>query len=293
MTIRQLRVFVEVCQEGSITKAADKLFLAQSNVSQIIKEMEQNLGIELFERRSRKLFLTAQGEQALDYARRILLLHDEMEVSCLSSKTEPMVRVGTGTALGKLYFPRFLSQFQIIHPEVRTLIKVDRVDLNAHALTTNALDFVIMESIPETKDILHSVLQISPIVAICHKDLPIAKKSFVTATDLSHVPLLLREKDSPTNKAVTEFFYRQNIQISPVWESISIMALINAAREKLGVSFVSKNQVEACKDDTLKILNIPGFDSTRQISVYYHKDKRFSPIMMEFISGFKEFINHS
>ena len=79
MTLRHLRIFVAVYQERSITRAADRLHLAQPSVSLAIRELEENYKIRLFERFSRRLFITEQGEQLYDYALHIISLFDEME----------------------------------------------------------------------------------------------------------------------------------------------------------------------------------------------------------------------
>ena len=72
MTLRHLRIFVAVYQERSITRAADRLHLAQPSVSLAIRELEENYKIRLFERFSRRLFITEQGEQLYDYALHII-----------------------------------------------------------------------------------------------------------------------------------------------------------------------------------------------------------------------------
>ena len=63
MTIRHLRIFLAVCDTGSMTKAADQLFMSQPSVSQAVREMEEHYGVKLFDRISKKIFLTEQGQR--------------------------------------------------------------------------------------------------------------------------------------------------------------------------------------------------------------------------------------
>lgn len=79
MTLRHLRIFVAVCETGSMTAAASQLFIAQPSISLAVSEMEEYYGVKLFDRISRKLYLTENGRRALQYARHIIDLLDEME----------------------------------------------------------------------------------------------------------------------------------------------------------------------------------------------------------------------
>ena len=80
MTLRHLRIFVAVCETGSMTAAASQLFIAQPSISLAVSEMEEYYGVKLFDRISRKLYLTENGRRALQYARHIIDLLDEMEL---------------------------------------------------------------------------------------------------------------------------------------------------------------------------------------------------------------------
>ena len=291
MTLRHLRIFDTVCRHGSITQAAEVLFMAQPAVSLCIKEMERLCGMPLFERHARKLHLTPFGEEMLSYAQRILAIYDEMEMIYTQKTFPDIIRIGTGTALGKMYFPRFIHQFQEEHPNANIYLYIDRTDINAGKLNTNDLDFVIMESIPPTPHVVYQSLQTSPIVAICRMDHPLSSKSVVTAEELAQYPLLLREKSSPTNIAVTRFFFDHNIPITPIWESISVMALFNAVLEGLGIAFVSKNHIDVINNGQIHVLNIADFDEVRHIGLYHHKDKQLTPLMKTFLSDFKKYIN--
>ena len=79
MTLRHLRIFVTVCETGSMTAAAQILYIAQPAISLAVSEMEEHYKVRLFDRISRRLYLTDSGRQALEYARHIIALFDEME----------------------------------------------------------------------------------------------------------------------------------------------------------------------------------------------------------------------
>ena len=77
MTLRHLRIYVTVCETGSMTAAAKKLYIAQPSISLAVSEMERYYGVRLFDRISRRLYMTDSGRQTLEYARHIIALFDE------------------------------------------------------------------------------------------------------------------------------------------------------------------------------------------------------------------------
>lgn len=81
MTIRHMKIFVAVCRQGSVTGAAQALYLAQPSVSLAIRELEEYYGVRLFDRISRRMQLTQEGRQMFSYASHIVSLFDEMEQS--------------------------------------------------------------------------------------------------------------------------------------------------------------------------------------------------------------------
>ena len=105
MTLRHLRIFVAVCETGSMTAAASQLFIAQPSISLAVSEMEEYYGVKLFDRISRKLYLTENGRRALQYARHIIDLLDEMEQGVKDLDTVGQLRGGTSITIGTYLLP--------------------------------------------------------------------------------------------------------------------------------------------------------------------------------------------
>ena len=79
MTIRHLRIFIEVAECGKMSAAAEKLFISQPTVSQAIKELEEHYGVLLFERLNKRLYITEKGKKLLSYARKVVKQFYDME----------------------------------------------------------------------------------------------------------------------------------------------------------------------------------------------------------------------
>ena len=283
MTLRHLRIFVAVCQEGSVTKAAEKLYIAQPSVSFAIKELEEHYSNPLFERLSRKIYITPFGETIYNYAQRVLSLYDEMDNRFESFHTQKTIRIGCGTAIGSFYMPPIVKEFSNIHPDSQIYITVNNASVIESLVADNTLDFAMMEGTNHPHHLSQTLLQVNKIVAICNKNHPLAKKNEVTALDLSKEPLLLREKNSPTRQSTDSFFYNHNLAITPFWESMDAAALINAVKENLGISFIPANHIMAFNNDDVVILNVKDFHADRFVNLLHHKDKILTPFMQQFI----------
>ena len=100
MTIRHLRVFLEVARCGSMSQAAKNLYISQPTVSQAIAEIEAEYQVRLFSRLSKHLYITVSGEQLLEYAGRIIDLYNEMEQT-MHSKQIVRLRLGASLTVKK------------------------------------------------------------------------------------------------------------------------------------------------------------------------------------------------
>jgi DNA-binding transcriptional LysR family regulator len=284
MTLRHLRTFITVVREGSITAAAEKLNISQPAVSLSIREMETFYDIKLFERISRKLYITPDGKEIYNYSNRILTLFDEMNFASETLKKRKTVRVGAGIVVGKLVMPKLAKRFLESNEDIDLLVTVNNAPTIEQMIITNDLDIGIMSGTIHNPDNLERrIFQVNPLVVICNKDHPLTQKKQLTIFDLASEKFLLGEKSSDTRVAVENLFLSNNLHIMPTWESSSTMALINAAGEGLGISVLPLNYVTALMKDNIVVLNVEGLDLKRYINIVYHKQKHLSPAVLRFI----------
>jgi DNA-binding transcriptional LysR family regulator len=100
MTIRHLRILVAVCECGSITTAAEKLYMTQPAVSLAIKELEEHYGVKLFDRLTRRIQITEDGRRMLDYAIHVVALFDEMEQAMKNPDAAGEIKIGSSLTIG-------------------------------------------------------------------------------------------------------------------------------------------------------------------------------------------------
>jgi|GEM_PF-771102 len=280
LTLRHIEIFTMVCQEKSVTRAAERLHISQPTVSAALKEIEEHYKQPLFDRQSHKLFINSFGLTIYDYALRLLNLHADM----IDAKASfDRIRIGTGTAIGKLFMPSVVKSFSELHPNAKVTVSVGDASRMYSLAMENAVDFVIAETVDDIPGLAHRAIQSYPVVGICHRNNHLTEKKTVTAEDLINENLLLREKGSSTRSIVDNYFQNHNLNVSPVWESYSVQTLLNATREGIGICFLSLDHVLAYASPDLIILNIPDLQAERFVNVSFHKDKLFSPLMKEFL----------
>ncbi len=288
MTLRHFEIFTMVCREGSVTKAAEMLHISQPTVSLAIREMEEHYGGALFDRISRKLYLTPFGQRIYDMSLNLLNMYADVSDA---SQSYDLIRIGTGTAVGKFFLPKVIKGFYEIHPDIHIQANVGDATRMYRLLMKNSLDFAIAETVDDIYGLDHRTIQHYPIVGVCHKDNPLAEKRIVEAKDFEGQKLLMREDGSTTRHAVDIFFQTHNVSMNVVWVSHSVQSLFNATSEDLGISFHSLDLAAAYQDPNLKILNIPDLHGERLVNVSYHRDNIISQNMQAFLDFYQKKTN--
>jgi DNA-binding transcriptional LysR family regulator len=180
-----LRTFIAVAETSNFTKAADVVGRTQSAVSMQMKKLEDGIGTPLFERGSRGVMLTKQGNLLLTKARRIIMLLDETAASLRQSSLSGVVRIGIPEEYGSSVLPKALRAFDQLHPGVEIIVNFGRSAVLIDALNAGRLDLaVIYEQGDHT---MSEVLSTDPTVWVTseihethlHAPLPVAMYSGV------------------------------------------------------------------------------------------------------------------
>ena len=120
MTIRHLRIFVAVAETGKMSAAAERCFVTQPTVSQAVRELEDHYKTALFDRLSKKLYITEAGEQLLSYARKTLSQFDVLEANMAQLQRTELLRIGATITVGACLLSSVLNDLKRLHPDLRT-----------------------------------------------------------------------------------------------------------------------------------------------------------------------------
>lgn len=285
MTIKHLRIFVTVCNLGSITAAANKLYLAQPSVSLAIRELEEHYGIKLFDRISKKLYITEPGKKLLNYASHIISLFDEMEKEIKNWDSSGLLRIGSSITIGNYLLPKFVQDFQKHYPNNKVQVTIDTSEKIESMVISNSIDFAFIEGIVHSTYIQYEKLMDDDLILICGPEHPLNYYNEVDIEMLKEYEFILREKGSGVREFFDSIMLLHGIEINPIWESVSTQAVIKAVSTGLGISVLPYHLVERdLKAGSIKQIEIKNVSLTRQFNIIYHKNKYLTNSMKEFIN---------
>ena len=202
MTLRHMKIFVSVYQNNGITRASEELHLAQPSVSLAIRELEDYYGIRLFDRISRRLYVTEQGKMFYDYALHIVSLFDEMELGIRNWEHMGTLRIGSSITIGNFLLPGLIKKFTTAHPNMNVKASVHNSSYIEESILNNRIDFALIEGIPESPQIIRDPFMNDRLCLICGTSHPLASRSTVLLSELEQHNFILREpgsggRDSP------------------------------------------------------------------------------------------------
>jgi LysR family transcriptional regulator for metE and metH len=242
LEVRHLRLVLEIADAGSMTRAADRLFLTQSALSHQLRDIESRFATTFFLRVGRRLVLTAAGRRVLDTARRVLadLERTEADVRRLAGHTDGIIRVCTQCNTGYHWLAPLLTAFQRKHPRVTLNIASDATDRPVAALLDGQVDLAIL-----VRHVADARLRIRPLfsdemVAIAAPASPLAKRRWISAAELASQHLLLYSSDPQDSFLFRELFTPAGLVPSRVSFIMLTEAMIELARAGTGIGVLPR-----------------------------------------------------
>ncbi len=280
-----MSIFVAVCEENSVTKAAQRLHIAQPAVSLAVKELEAYYDARLFDRISRRLHLTDAGRKMLEYASHIVSLFGEMENGMRQWERSGKLRIGASITIGTHLMPQYVSAFRKDHPESSIEVLISSSDLIEKKILQSELDFALIEGIVHSDSIVGHAFMKDRLAAICAPSCALCQEDAITMEQLLSQPLLLREPGSGTRELFDHIMASFERSYTPSWESTSTIALINAVKSGLGVSVLPYMLVlDELKRGSIVELKVENLHFDRGYHIIHHKNKLLTNLAKEFIA---------
>ncbi|MCW8944074.1 MAG: LysR family transcriptional regulator [Sedimenticola sp.] len=278
-TIRQLKVFEAVATHLSFTRAADELYLSQPAVSMQIKQLEENVGLPLFEKLGKKIHLTAAGRELHTYGKAIFRQLEEMEEVMEAQKGLSRGRLDIAVASTVNYFaPRALGAFSRRYPGVRLSLSVNNRKELMRMLEQNEKDLVLMGQPPEVLDLESEEFMDNPLVVIAPPDHPLVNQKSIPLKKLAEETFLMREAGSGTRLALERFFQDKELDLICGMELNGGEAIKQAVRAGLGLAVVSAHTIELeLETGRLVTLDVAGFPLLKKWFMVHRRGKRLSP----------------
>ena len=283
-TLRQLKVFQTVAEALNFTRAARELHLSQPAVSMQVKQLEEAVGLPLFELTGKKVRLTDAGREVHHYARTVFQTFQEMEEVLGALKGLDTGHLDIAVASTVNYFaPRLLAAFHRRYPGIDLRLDVTNRERLIELLKANEIDVVLMGLPPEDIELENEPFMENPLVVIAPPDHPLRGARRIPVQRLAQEVFLMREEGSGTRLAMERFFAEQSIPLSAGMQMTRNEAIKQAVRAGMGLGVVSTHTIELeLETGRLVVLDVEGFPLLRHWHMVYRKSKRLSPAARAF-----------
>lgn len=282
----RLRVFKEVAEKKSFSKAAESIYLSQPAVSLQIRTLEEQLGVRLFERTSEGVILTKAGIVLLKYAEHILTAYKEAkkEIDSLISKPEDRLIIGVSTTLGEYLLPKMMPNFKKLHPEVNLFLKIGNAETTLLRLKEDEVHLALLEINYKKNGWVTKEFFVDELVLIVPKGHHLAKSKTVNLSTLRKEPFILREEGSGTRRIIAEKLCELDMELACLniaLEVDSTESVKNTVAAGLGISLISKIALK--NDERFVVLPCENLDLTHSFYLICPEEKDQPPIIKQFL----------
>jgi DNA-binding transcriptional LysR family regulator len=285
-TLYQLQIFQTVAQAGSISRAAERLYLTQPAVSQHVRALENELGVRLFEREARGVSLTPPGQLLLDYTRCLLRLAEEAQrvVTQTGGVRQGQLRIGASPGVGVFLLPGWIHAFHERYPELSVTLKTAPTPDVVQRLEAGQLDLGIVEGKVEHETIEATPLWDEEIAITVSRTHAWQDRQTIPSGELSDQGFILREEGSLTRAWEEHTLGNYGITPRVVAEFDTPVAIKQAVLSGLGIAllphFAIQHELAA---GLVRALSLREGPLVRTLRLLWSPDGRSNPVVHAFV----------
>jgi LysR family transcriptional regulator, low CO2-responsive transcriptional regulator len=289
MNLRQLELFVAVAREGSFTRAAQTLHISQPSVSARIRELETQLGQDVFEQEGRRIYLTDAGQELLERAEMILeqVAEAQRALTEVDGLRRGSLRVVATTTVGSYVLPRVLARFHHTYPGISLTLDVANWARAVDLLRRHRMDLAVLGPTEELGDMAVQSFMKNELVVAAAPTHPLAGRRAIPFHELATYPMVVREEGSGTRQDTERLFADHGVLPMIAMELRHSAAIKQGVAAGLGVALLSRQSMELhLATRTLVILDVQGLPLQRDWHIVHRRNRR----LPRAASAFKEML---
>lgn len=282
MNLRQLKIYVSVCNHRSFTSAAKALYMTQPAISHVIHDLELEVGTALLERAPKNINLTPAGFILFEKAKHLLSVYEDLEKDISNLNELAPLRIGSCITVAHTFLIQLIESMNETYLDLTIPVTIASASIILEKLEKNEIDLAFIEgAFPQEK--------FNSIKLDSYKIIPVCSPSFIPFNNLSiqefiKQPLLLREKGSAIRDVFDSELFLHNIEIQPLWTSSNSNALMKAAIKGMGIALLPENMIlDKVEQGLLKRLDIDEIELKNQNHLIYNKYKQLNKSMNDLI----------
>ncbi|WP_052447436.1 LysR family transcriptional regulator [Clostridium polynesiense] len=279
MNIKLLEAFLAVIDYKTMSAAADSLFTTQPNISLMIKDLEDYYSTKLFNRVSKKLYLTPEGIKLEKYARKVISDFKEMNRAMFNQNR--IIRIGSSVTVGQYLLNDYLKKLKAFMENVQFEVIIDNTAEIEKLILSNRIDIAIVEGKINSKNIVQVEILKDELIAVIGSNYPL-NDNIKKLSDLELLPWISREEGSHHRNQFEADMSERRIYPQVVFRATNLETIIQAVENNYGFAIVSKIAAEeAIKKQSLKKLNFADYSCPRSIRFIYYKNHDKDPIISQ------------
>ena len=283
MDLADLRIFRAVAREGGVTRAAERLHRVQSNVTTRVRQLEDDLGVQLFIRSGKRLHLAPAGQVLLGYADRLLDLAQEARDAVQDAKPRGLFRLGAMESTAAVRLPAPLSDYHARYPEVTLELRTGNPQQLATAVLAGELD---------------AALAAEPLADAPFEKVPVYKEDLVIVAGAGHPPIgsqgdlprtiVAFEQGCPHRKRLEDWFALRGAMPERTIEMSSYHAMLGCIVVGMGISLLPRSVLTTFPESKrLSVHSLPKGQDTAQTVLFWRKGANSPKIdaLVEILGG--------
>lgn len=288
-TLRQLEIFVAVSRTGSVSRAAEKLFMSQSATSTALGELERQYNSQLFDRVGKSLKINEMGRRILPLAVELLDRAEYINNTLKGHQGYGLMKVGATLTIGNYLAALLIAEFLHLHLDSQIKLEVHNTSTIIQQISNYELDIGLVEGACHHPDIEVEKWMADELVVFCSPENPLASFEHITMDELIKTPWILREKGSGTRETFDHAFHHYHAQLNIRLELEHTEAIKRAVESGLGIGCISRLALkDAFRRRSLVPIETPNLDLQRYFYFLWHKKKHQTPGMREFLTLCRE-----
>ncbi len=288
MQIDNFKVFADLVETKSFSKAAKLNSITQSAVSQQARAMERHFKTLLIDRSQKQFQLTREGQRVYEASKEILHDYEKLlsELQELKKVISGTIRISTIYSIGLHELPPYIKRFLQEYPAVNVRVEYRRSNLVYEDILHNAVDFGLVAFPTKTRQIEMVPFREDQMVLICNPHHPLASLTEVDVRSLAGHKFIGFDPDIPTRKAIDSVFRDYRFEVEPVMEFDNVETVKRAVEIDAGIAIVPSATVQQeVQQGTLVSVPFKSKSFTRPLAILHRKGRVLTPAMRRFIDN--------
>lgn len=285
MDIQHLLYFVSVAIHGSFTKAAQELYVSQPTISKMIKSIEDELGVQLFDRSGKKVVLTDTGRAVFYQAQKTLKAFRQLteEINDVANLKKGTIRIGLPPMIGSRYFPRVIDEFHHTYPNIKIQLVEDVTRKVIHDVENGTLDLgaVVM---PVNHELLSYFSFVhDQLVLLVHPSHPLADQNRVGLAQLKDEEFIFFHKDFALHDQIIQECLKLGFMPKIIYESTQWDLICELVASNLGIALLPNTICHAFNPERVKIISLVDPVIPWNLAIIWPKHQYLSFAVKEWI----------